>query len=101
MENASDDFAPAKEARKSLSKLRRKFATNFAEKFANFTLEIAGAYTCQDNGLGNTNLFTKCLFTILVPLDPLSFPKQRSDRFSLENCEHAAKLANKLSENPE
>ena len=34
---------PAKEARKSPSKLRRKFATNFAENFANFTLEIAGA----------------------------------------------------------
>ena len=34
----------AKEARKSPSKLRRKFATNFAENFANFTLEIAGAY---------------------------------------------------------
>ena len=37
-------FSPAKEARKSPSKLRRKFATNFAENFANFTLEIAGAY---------------------------------------------------------
>ena len=36
---------PAKEAQKSSSKLRRKFATNFAENFANFTLEIAGAYT--------------------------------------------------------
>ena len=36
-------FSPAKEARKSPSKLRRKFATNFAENFANFTLEIAGA----------------------------------------------------------
>ena len=35
---------PAKEARKSPPKLRRKFATNFAENFANFTLEIAGAY---------------------------------------------------------
>ena len=35
---------PAKQARKSPSKLRRKFATNFAENFANFTLEIAGAY---------------------------------------------------------
>ena len=33
----------AKEARKSPSKLRRKLATNFAENFANFTLEIAGA----------------------------------------------------------
>ena len=31
---------PAKEDRKSPSKLRRKFATNFAENFANFTLEI-------------------------------------------------------------
>ena len=36
-------FSPAKEARKSPSKLRRKFATNFAENFANFILEIAGA----------------------------------------------------------
>ena len=35
---------PAKEARKSPSKLRRKFATNFAENFANLTLEIAGTY---------------------------------------------------------
>ena len=35
---------PAKEVRKSPSKLRRKFATNFAEIFDNFTLEIAGAY---------------------------------------------------------
>ena len=35
---------PAKEARKSPFKLRQKFATNFAENFANFTLEIAGAY---------------------------------------------------------
>ena len=37
-------FSAGKEARKSPSKLRRKFATNFAENFANFTLEIAGAY---------------------------------------------------------
>ena len=36
-------FSPAKEARKSPSKLRRKFATNFAENFDNFTREIAGA----------------------------------------------------------
>ena len=43
VEDASDNF-PAKEARKCPSKLRRKFATNFAENFANFTLEIAGAY---------------------------------------------------------
>ena len=35
---------PANEARKSPSKLRRKFATNFAENFANFTLEIADPY---------------------------------------------------------
>ena len=34
-------ISPAK-ARKPPAKLR-KFATNFAEKFANFTLEIAGA----------------------------------------------------------
>ena len=38
-------ISPAKEAQKSPSKLRRKFATNFAEIFANFALEIAGAYT--------------------------------------------------------
>ena len=37
-------FSPAKEARKSPSKLRRKLATIFAENFANFTLEIASAY---------------------------------------------------------
>ena len=37
-------ISPAKEARKSPAKLRRKFATNFAENVANFTLEIAGAY---------------------------------------------------------
>ena len=43
VEHASDYF-PAKEARKSSSKLRRKFATSFAETFANFTLEVAGAY---------------------------------------------------------
>ena len=41
---------PAKEARKSPSKLRRKFATNFAENFANFTLEIAGAYVRGGRG---------------------------------------------------
>ena len=43
LENASDDFPPTTETRKSPSKLRRKFATNFAANFANFTLEIAGA----------------------------------------------------------
>ena len=42
VENASDDF-PSKGSSK-ISKLRQKFATNFAENFANFTLEIAGAY---------------------------------------------------------
>ena len=51
MENASDDFSPAKEARKSPSKLRRKFAANFAENFANFTLEIAGAYLWFDKAM--------------------------------------------------
>ena len=35
---------PANEARKSPSKLRWKFATNFAENFANFTLEVADPY---------------------------------------------------------
>ena len=44
VEKASDNFPPKKKARKSPSKLRRKSATNFAENFANFTLEIAGAY---------------------------------------------------------
>ena len=36
-------ISQAKEVRKSPSKLRQKFSTNFAENFANFTLEIAGA----------------------------------------------------------
>ena len=36
-------FFPAQEAQKSSSKLRRKFATSFAETFASFTLEVAGA----------------------------------------------------------
>ena len=43
VEHASDYFFCGKEARKSSSKLRRKFATSFAETFANFTLEVAGA----------------------------------------------------------
>ena len=43
VENGSDHDPPTKEARKSPSKLRRKFATKFGENFANFTLEIAGA----------------------------------------------------------
>ena len=34
---------PAKEVRESPSKLRRNFAANLAENFANFTLEIARA----------------------------------------------------------
>ena len=46
---------PAKGARKSPAKLRRKFATNFAENFANFTLEIAGAYKIDPNRLKLTN----------------------------------------------
>ena len=58
---------PAKEARKSPAKLRRKFATNFAENFANFTLEIAGAYLCAfflPEQLRNTTGFAqKCLFS--------------------------------------
>ena len=45
---------PSKRRPKSPSKLRRKFATNFAENFANFTLEIAGA--CR-------NSFEKCACT--------------------------------------
>ena len=41
-------LSPAKEARKPPSKLHRKFATNFAKNFANFTLEIAGAYITKE-----------------------------------------------------
>ena len=48
---------PAKEARKSPSKLRRKFATNFAENLANFTLEIAGAYSCVGSFLVTIGAF--------------------------------------------
>ena len=58
---------PAKEVRKSSSTLRRKFATNFAKNFANFTLEIAGQHfyfshrphlflgvdACRDPSLGS------------------------------------------------
>ena len=44
VENASDDFPSKRSSKISPAKLRRKFATNFAENFANFTLEIAGAY---------------------------------------------------------
>ena len=43
-------ISPEKEARKSPSKLRRKFAANIAEKFANFTLEIAGAHMFVNSG---------------------------------------------------
>ena len=45
-ENASDNFPQQKKLESLLPKLRQKFATNFAESFANFTLEIAGAYIC-------------------------------------------------------
>ena len=41
---------PAKEARESSSKLRRKFASSFAETFANFTLEVTGAYQSRTEG---------------------------------------------------
>ena len=34
--------------------------------------------------LGNTNLFTKCLFTIFVPLEPPPPPNQQSDRIPLD-----------------
>ena len=44
MEDASDNFPQQKKLENLSSKLRRKFATNFAENFTNFTLEIAGAY---------------------------------------------------------
>ena len=43
VENASDDFPQQRKLENLLPKLRRKFATNFAENFADFTLEIAGA----------------------------------------------------------
>ena len=36
-------FPQQKKLENLLPKLHRKFATNFAENFANFTLEIAGA----------------------------------------------------------
>ena len=53
-------ISPAKEARRSPAKLRRKFATNFAENFANFTLEIAGSYHFPCFPCGHT----KCLRAI-------------------------------------
>ena len=34
--------------------------------------------------LGNASLFTKCVFTIFVPLDPPPSPNQQSDGFPLE-----------------
>ena len=55
---------PAKEARKSPSKLRRKFATNFAENCANFTLEIAGAYICGTPNFLRAQLLEKYLSII-------------------------------------
>ena len=70
---------PSKEARKSPSKLRRKFTTKFAENFANFTLEIAGAYACNLlASYGNANFSTKLRkLAILKPIrsdTPLSGP---------------------------
>ena len=58
--------------------------------------------------LGNASLFTKFLFTILVPLGPPP-PNQQSNGFPLEflwkglkqNCKHWARIANKLSQNCE
>ena len=50
-------ISPANEAQKSPSKLRRKFATNFAGNFANFTLEIAGAYIQFGSFLLTVELF--------------------------------------------
>ena len=55
-------FSPAKEARKSPSKLRRKFATNFAENFANFTLEIAGAYKSRKSSFQFAQLCSQIVF---------------------------------------
>ena len=52
MENASDDFTPQKKLENFPPKLRRKLATNFAENFANFTLEIAGAKTQPEPAFG-------------------------------------------------
>ena len=57
--------------------------------------------------LRTSNLFTKCLFIVLLPLNPPP-SQQENDGFSLEfihwkalkqNCEHSAKIA--LSENCE
>ena len=44
VENASDDFPQQKKLENLLPNFAGKFATNFAEIFANFTLEIASAY---------------------------------------------------------
>ena len=62
---------------------------------------------CNSEIIGNARLFTKCLFTSLVPLNPP--PPQNSEVMDLlsnfyekalkKNCKHPAKIANKLSEN--
>ena len=58
--------------------------------------------------LGNDYLFTKCLFTSLVPLTP-PLPTSKVTDFTLnfyekdpkQNCEHSPKIANKRSQNCE
>ena len=52
---------------KSSSKLRRKFATSFAETFANFTLEVAGAHTSR-RSCDNTRLWEEGVFAEKGPL---------------------------------
>ena len=60
-----------------------------------------GAWLILSEIVRNVNLFTKCLFTILGPLNPP--PNQQSDGFFLNfwrsqtNFEHSPIIANKLS----
>ena len=79
-------ISSAKEARKSPSKLRRKFATNFAENFANFTLEIAGAYRSDTSDISEKSdelmkikvhllLSPECLTKVLLSLAILARSK--------------------------
>ena len=51
------------------------------QKKIEIAFEIVGA---QGTEIGNANLFTKCLFTILVPLNPPPPPKQQSDGSPIE-----------------
>ena len=49
VENASDDFPSKRSSKISFQTSPEVSPTNFAENFANFTLEIAGAYKCKCN----------------------------------------------------